>query len=587
MPKYWKIVGGADKGGIMVREGEGFKSTACADRLSTGAVVEELKMAGERLNYRLNTGTGPEEGWISIVVSGKVLAEPTSAPAEAEAPAAFAGEKDPEADKKMIEERCQKEWARTGLAQWSGVSMEQFQANYMKEEKGMRYGMNFPHTPELLTSSKYGAAWMTKAFHAAGTIPKDNKVSKIIGTKPLTGGGACLKALIEIQYAKPDPNLATKLFMKYPFDYENKLQRSDRMNSSVMIQGMEIAEIDSYRLLECYLPFPMPRFYFGDVSNETTNFIIITDLVKWGDKKKKLADFKPFEVEPAYDKFLDDDQFENPIEYYRLMTSSNATMAGWYKAGKFGTPEELGYFFPDGSQGAPPPLQDAELQRKIKMGEEFITNVGKVLFPKDLLTDWHVKEWKRVLALYNCYSGEAAWFAGANPDYTAIMHGNMNPDNTWWWRNEQKELQIGVLDWGGLSKVAFGPKLWWSYYACEFHMLENHLDELLQLFIDTYAKEGGTALDKEILRRDFFLSALNQAVGILGAIPMIYRVIPKKVWDTVKDRHDQRLQDNFLTRMYVMGFVLIYTMIFRFDLGKVVEDFVKHNGLPEKPVPAV
>jgi len=72
----WDIVGGADKGGVLVREGQALGSPATKDRLSTGAVVEELELVGERLHYKLLDGTGPEEGWISIKVSGKELAIP-------------------------------------------------------------------------------------------------------------------------------------------------------------------------------------------------------------------------------------------------------------------------------------------------------------------------------------------------------------------------------------------------------------------------------------------------------------------------------------------------------------------------------
>jgi len=71
----WKIVGGADKGGILVRKGEGLKSPQCPERLSTGAIVEELGVAGERLNYKLVTGTGPPEGWVTIRFESKILAE--------------------------------------------------------------------------------------------------------------------------------------------------------------------------------------------------------------------------------------------------------------------------------------------------------------------------------------------------------------------------------------------------------------------------------------------------------------------------------------------------------------------------------
>mmetsp|Transcript_17871 Transcript_17871/g.41675 ORF Transcript_17871/g.41675 Transcript_17871/m.41675 type:complete len:467 (-) Transcript_17871:139-1539(-) len=70
----WEIVGGADKGGILVREGQQLSSTQLSTRLATGAIVEEIELAGERLHYRKLKGDGPESGWISIVLKEKVLA---------------------------------------------------------------------------------------------------------------------------------------------------------------------------------------------------------------------------------------------------------------------------------------------------------------------------------------------------------------------------------------------------------------------------------------------------------------------------------------------------------------------------------
>jgi len=69
----WEVVGGADKGGILVREGKDVKSALLDERLSTGAVVEEICLKDGRLNYRLETGTGPQTGWISLQVGGKEL----------------------------------------------------------------------------------------------------------------------------------------------------------------------------------------------------------------------------------------------------------------------------------------------------------------------------------------------------------------------------------------------------------------------------------------------------------------------------------------------------------------------------------
>mmetsp|Transcript_93623 Transcript_93623/g.166587 ORF Transcript_93623/g.166587 Transcript_93623/m.166587 type:complete len:609 (-) Transcript_93623:145-1971(-) len=77
---HWEVVGGSDKGGILVREGSSLKSAECSTRLSTGAIVLELERAGDRLHYLLVKGTGPREGWISLKVAGKDLIQPTSLP---------------------------------------------------------------------------------------------------------------------------------------------------------------------------------------------------------------------------------------------------------------------------------------------------------------------------------------------------------------------------------------------------------------------------------------------------------------------------------------------------------------------------
>lgn len=62
----WEVVGGKDKGGIVVRTGQSLTSSQSPDRLSTGAIVKELALDGERLHYELVSGSGPSEGWVSL-----------------------------------------------------------------------------------------------------------------------------------------------------------------------------------------------------------------------------------------------------------------------------------------------------------------------------------------------------------------------------------------------------------------------------------------------------------------------------------------------------------------------------------------
>mmetsp|Transcript_75187 Transcript_75187/g.220411 ORF Transcript_75187/g.220411 Transcript_75187/m.220411 type:complete len:486 (+) Transcript_75187:81-1538(+) len=85
--QLWEVVGGGDKGGVLVREGQDLSSTQVPSRLSTGAIVEELDLVGERLNYHRLSGTGPDEGWVSICFKDKPLLQRTG-PGAAEAAAA-------------------------------------------------------------------------------------------------------------------------------------------------------------------------------------------------------------------------------------------------------------------------------------------------------------------------------------------------------------------------------------------------------------------------------------------------------------------------------------------------------------------
>mmetsp|Transcript_109615 Transcript_109615/g.353845 ORF Transcript_109615/g.353845 Transcript_109615/m.353845 type:complete len:598 (-) Transcript_109615:135-1928(-) len=69
----WEVVGGADRGGVLVREAADLASEKLPERLSTGALVEQLALEGTRLFYRRLSGTGPKQGWVGISLPGKDL----------------------------------------------------------------------------------------------------------------------------------------------------------------------------------------------------------------------------------------------------------------------------------------------------------------------------------------------------------------------------------------------------------------------------------------------------------------------------------------------------------------------------------
>eukprot|EP00435_Cladocopium_sp_Y103_P038532 s906_g10.t1 len=69
----WIVIGGADKGGILVRESEELSSESLEERLEYGALLQEEELKGSRLRYRKIYGKGPEIGWISTKIHGKEL----------------------------------------------------------------------------------------------------------------------------------------------------------------------------------------------------------------------------------------------------------------------------------------------------------------------------------------------------------------------------------------------------------------------------------------------------------------------------------------------------------------------------------
>ncbi|CAE7333337.1 ndor1 [Symbiodinium sp. CCMP2456] len=73
MAAVWEVVGGADKGGILVRESSDLSSAILDSRLATGAKVKEVQWQDGRLGYELVSGTGPAKGWVTVNLKGKDL----------------------------------------------------------------------------------------------------------------------------------------------------------------------------------------------------------------------------------------------------------------------------------------------------------------------------------------------------------------------------------------------------------------------------------------------------------------------------------------------------------------------------------
>jgi hypothetical protein len=78
MSQIWEVIGGTDKGGLVVRITSHPNSPPASERLSPGSLVVEVQRVGDRLLYDriAGTGYGPDSGWVSTQAGDRELMVP-------------------------------------------------------------------------------------------------------------------------------------------------------------------------------------------------------------------------------------------------------------------------------------------------------------------------------------------------------------------------------------------------------------------------------------------------------------------------------------------------------------------------------
>uniref|UniRef100_A0A7S1S975 Aminoglycoside phosphotransferase domain-containing protein n=1 Tax=Alexandrium catenella TaxID=2925 RepID=A0A7S1S975_ALECA len=224
------------------------------------------------------------------------------------------------------------------------------------------------------------------------------------------------------------------------------------------------------------------------------------------------------------------------------------------------------------------------------MGADFVSSIGKALFPPECTTDDFMYKYKVLLGKFNSYTAEARYWMHRDKDYVAWTHTNLNVDNVFFTRDKKGQLDAGVLDWGGVTCASLGGNFWWWLYCCEYDFLTAHIDGLLQYFIDIYREQCGISLSLQELKLQFIFSALLQAIGVLGAVPLIYRMCSKKEWRTITERTDPRIYADVNgtgnLRVYIGTFINVVRMIHDWGIEEVIdnwiEEFTSVTGIPKK-----
>mmetsp|Transcript_35014 Transcript_35014/g.92768 ORF Transcript_35014/g.92768 Transcript_35014/m.92768 type:complete len:509 (-) Transcript_35014:52-1578(-) len=473
-------------------------------------------------------------------------------------------------------------WRRVEQPQ---IDFTEIAARAAKDLPGDYYGLEFPYDKDGIL--KMGPQWLTKAFHTTGVLPKSNEVTKILGAREFVGGGAGLKCIIQVEYKEDKPWLHKELFAKLP----HKPGGSDRYYVSCMWNHDRPETIFNIWLGPS-VPFKIPKFYYGDICAQTTNFILITESLKWSEKGTKT--FKPGDIEPAYDKYMDWVQLPDggPM-YYLAACKALGKMAGYHKTGRLHPQTNEMFPMPDPVLAIPPGIPgvdpDSFKMNSAKADQliRFLSETAAAVFPEEVKDKAWLETWKAEMLHVMDYGFEIACFcmgAGtASPqDYMCLTHNNLQIDNAYFWRNEANEVEVGLLDWGVL---ACGPII----AACQgcisgasTEVLLEHRDNFLKALADSYEENGGPKLDVDRLKVMSNLQMMQWSASVISNVTQVLKFTKAKEWTEIKEWTDERLVGRFQVRAHCTQFRNALQIWRKMGLYKEFEKWISDNKLPAK-----
>lgn len=576
--ELWQIVGGGEAGGILVRKGRDLKSPAEEERLAKGSEVQQLELAGDRLRYRLQSGSGPAEGWISIRISGKELAtrvwrageEPAWIQESAKKMQAFRDGAQVLPSPVQLPKRLEGgSDPRSRLPPFKRLSHKEMQEMSLKNLPGHFSAMKFPHTAEQLRS--FGPSWYTDAFHKFGTLPADNYVTKVVHVEQLphsgfdAAGGAGHKAFIDLQYAKPDPNLHTQLFAKYPWDYfESETGKQYRMQISTY-GDMDSAELLTSICCEHLFPFRIPKLYFADINRDTTNYVLIVERINFGKRGKVVngkvepIQRKPFEILPVCGKYQDYLLEDAPSVYYALFREM-AHLAAWDHQGRYDS------FFGAMTKYTEKEFLESQVKSRkaqkqkrfevltngcatmLEKGIDFATNVAPQIFTKAGKNKEKLEKMREEITAIAPHFDDIRLFLASSSDFVGAMHMNLQADNAYLWHDEHGDLDVGIFDWCGFGRSPFVMNFMGCLSGADADLLDAHEEGLMKMFCDEYARYGGPRIQVEDLLLRYHLQWPSFAMDACQWVERdIYRECPKEEWPSIKTM----LDDQFVNRWNV------------------------------------
>lgn len=423
--------------------------------------------------------------------------------------------------------------------------------------RGDSLGRDIPAHSDALRAG--GAAFLTDAFRAAGSISADNSIVAITGFQEISGGSTGRKLLLSVEYDKPSPDLHGDLFVKFSRDFDDELRDRARTQMELEVLFALLSQSPNF-------PIVVPVCYFSDFHHESGTGILITERIHYGEGA----------VEPHYPKCLDY-RMPDQLAHYRALITALARLAGSHKAGLLsGVVED---YFPFEPARLTVSLRESytpeQIGDRVRQFAGFASRYPQIL-PENIRSEEFLVRLATEAPRFQAMESVATRILQSKPDMIALCHWNAHVDNAWFWRNARGEMECGLMDWGNVSQMNLAMAIWGCLSAAELFIWNDHLDELLQLFVDEFRRSGGPAIDVVELKQHMIIYVSMMGLAwMLDAPQLILKRVPDLV--RARDRLDPLIQENERARSQLLIMSAFLNLWERQDMENLLDQMERFS----------
>jgi hypothetical protein len=360
-------------------------------------------------------------------------------------------------------------------------------------------GLILPAHAEALRSA--GANFLTRAFQVYGSLSIGNRVTRINRFELCAIGSTGQKVLLSLEYARPEPRLPADLFVKFSRDFVDAFR--DRRRGEL---ASEIALCELSRFAGFPIRVPIP--YFADFHRESGTGLLITERIPFG-----VAGIEPLRPK-CMDHLLD-----RPLDYYRTIVTALGRLAAAHTSGALSPHVEALFPFnrQEAAEADPIPWDEEGLRAQVARYAAFAARCPRLL-PAHIRSAEFIAQFARDAVSVLRHQRNIKEFMHADPTYIALSHFNAHIDNAWFWRDARGALQCGLFDWQRGRQMNVAYALWGALCGAGLDIWNDHLDDLLRLFVAEIQAHGGPALDP--VRLELYLHLYAATMGLAGLLVM-------------------------------------------------------------------